>query len=82
MNNILVVITKYGVKHVAPYSLKQQSRNSKMKRHDAPGGFDETMLDELAVPELQCQRTANLENKHNGLAKTPSTEWKGVNTNG
>lgn len=53
-----------------------------MKRNNVSGSFDKTMLDELITPELQYQRTVNLENVNKELAKTPSTERKGVNTNG
>lgn len=73
---------EHGVKHIAPYSLIQLRGNTKMKRNDASSFFDETILDELTVPELQYQGTANLENEHNELAKTPSTERKGVFDNG
>lgn len=82
MNNILVVITKNGVKHIAPYSFIELKGNSKMRRNKVSSVYDETILDELTIPELQYQGTANLENEHKTLAKTPSTERKGVNTNG
>lgn len=81
-SNILVVMDRYGVKHIAPYSLIRRKgsamQEQMMKRKSIPGSFDETLLDELADTELQYQGTENLENWNKELAKTPSTERKGV----
>lgn len=80
--NILVVMDRYGVKHIAPYSLPRRkgsaTQEPMMKRNNAPDSFDEIPLDGQAASELQYRRTENLENLNNGLAKTPSTERKGV----
>ena len=59
---------RYGVKHIAPYSFNSRIRNS--------------LLDWTATDELKCMGTANLENRNNGMAKTPSTVRKGVKSNG
>lgn len=42
----------------------------------------ESLLDEIATEELEYKGTVNLENMNNELAKTPSTERKGVYQNG
>ena len=80
--NTLVVIDRYGVKHIAPYSLDWRkgsvTQKRMMKRNNMPGSFDEMLLDGRAVSELQYHGTENLENWNNKLAKTPSTERKGV----
>lgn len=80
--NILVVMDRYGVKHIAPYSLIRRKgsamQEQMMKRKNIPGSFDETMLDGQVATELQYQGTENLENWNKELAKTPSTERKGV----
>lgn len=49
-----------------------------MKRNNVPGSFDEMLLDGRAALEVQYLGTENLENENKELAKTPSTEWKGV----
>lgn len=80
-----VYVDRYGVKHIAPYSLilrKGSTKRKRMKRNNVPGSFDEMLLDERIDPVLQYQGTANLENWNNGLAKTPSTARKGVKQNG
>ena len=79
--NIFVVIDRYGVKHVAPYSLtrgKGSAKGKRMKRNNVSGSFDKMLLDGRAVVELQYQGTEYLENVNRELAKTPSTERKGV----
>lgn len=53
---------EHGVKHIAPYYYRKRK----------------SLLDETTVVRLKYKGTEHLENHHNHLAKTPSTERKGV----
>lgn len=83
---VTVYTDAHGVKHIPPFSLTRRRGSAKqermMKRNNTPNNFDKMPLDGQVVSELQYRRTANLENEHNELAKTPSTERKGVFENG